>query len=197
MIQSVFDFLNKYLSEVKDKNDTKIFEGVTIINNYLPGKSGKPGDGTLELYLTLLNIQEELSNKNPYQYKRKSVEPLPDSFEQMNPEIILNLIIMFSGFSSVYSESLKSISKVINVFANKNVFNENDINFYVQDSGISKLILELYNLSLDQNNSLWQAMATNVLPHVIYKVRTITIIPEKVVSSTSEVLKVSINSKNK
>ncbi len=197
MIHTAFEFIKTYLSVLAESNNL-VFSGVDIINNYLPLKTGAPNSATNELFITLLNIEEERSNKNPNIYQRKAGT---DTFLEYNPEIILNLYVMFSGFSAIYTESLKNISRVITAFANKNVFTENDIRVMLNINEKSvlipeKLILDLHNISLDQNNSLWQAMGTNVLPHVIYRVRTITIIPITKTGEITEVTEININTGN-
>jgi hypothetical protein len=187
MIDEAFEFLESYL------NGTVHFNGVTIESSYLPQKGEVPPDGTISLYITLLNIEEERSNKNPNRYERSSG---PKGIKEFNPEIVLNLYIMFSGYCSDYSESLKIISKVITVFADKSAFLKDEIQTRIPESKLEKLILDLHNISLDQNNSLWQAMATNVLPHVIYKVRAISIVPTAEVGEKTEVTEININAEN-
>ncbi len=190
MIRIALTFLKNYLKGVPSNpnGNAELFTGVEIINSYLPSKTNNPvGEGN-KIYITLLNIEEERTSKTPYRYEKVGIEN-PAKFKLLNPELSLNLYVMISGTGD-YDEALKNISKVITVFANKNDFKSAEINAQLESpddkNKIEELWLDIQNISLDQSNNLWQALANNILPHIIYKIRTIAIIPDLAIGGAIE-----------
>lgn len=166
------------LKDLKEKMESKI--NISIYLNYLPTKDMGHQIQADGIYITLLNINEEVSAKVPYFNHQNNQK----KYSKQNTPIALDLYIMISAYYADYTESLKGISKAIQFFANKNDFAKADF----------KYSLNLYNISLDQNNNLWQALSSNVLPHVIYKLRTVIITPEINASTevTSEVTGITL-----
>ena len=191
MIRIALIFLHNYLKGIplNPFGSATLFSGVEIINSYLPSKTNNPAQEGNKVYITLLNIEEERTTKTPYRYEKIGTEN-PAKFKLLNPELTLNLYVMVSGTGN-YDEALKNISKVITVFANKNAFKLAEIDAQLEspdDKGkIDELWLDIQNISLDQSNNLWQALANNILPHIIYKIRTIAIIPDLAVGGTTEI----------
>jgi hypothetical protein len=190
MIRIALTFLKNYLKGIPSNphGNATLFAGVEIVNSYLPSKTNDPDEGGNKIYITLLNIEEERTSKTPYRYEKVGAEN-PVKFKLLNPELTLNLYVMVSGTGS-YNEALKNISKVVTVFANKNAFKLADIDVQLEspdDKGkIEELWLDIQNISLDQSNNLWQALANNILPHIIYKIRTIAIIPDLAIGGAIE-----------
>lgn len=157
----IFDIL----SDIKKTlSDSTVASGCFL--SFIPSKDGKNTD--FGVYITLLNLNENTANKIPYSYKKNNA----DQYQTRNPSLQLDLYIMISAYNDYYDESLKSIGKVIQAFVN---------NYHFRLAGGNiEYSLQMVNLSMEQNNNLWQALSNNILPHVIYKVRSIIVDPETV-----------------
>lgn len=167
MIKIALSFLKRYLEQ---------FSSANIVNSYLPSKSSDPANEENKIYITLLNIEEEKSTKAPYTYKKTQLESNPQKYITTNPEMTLNLYVMVSSTGN-YEEALKNISNVVEIFAEKNAFDKVDFNVD-EKKVLDELWLDIQNISLDQSNNLWQALANHILPHIIYKVRTLAFVPD-------------------
>jgi hypothetical protein len=150
-------------------------------------KSTKPYNSD-KVYLTLINVEEErnLKNQNPYQKN-------DTGFDIVNPEIKINLFIMFSAQyrANNYFEALKQISRIIGTLQAKNVFEKADFllaaSSGLDTSGLETLIADLYSLSLEQTVNLWQAFGGDLVPSVIYKLRLLIIQKEKSLRTVQEI----------
>lgn len=191
MLNTALLFLKNYLKQ------NPALEEVEIDLKYLPTKNSDLEEADSNILITLLSIEEERSTKVPYRYERNS-NVSPARIEIINSELSLNLYLMISS-SGNYVEALKNISKVITTFANKNSFNTEDFNSTLgEDDNIDQLAqlsLDIQNFSLDQTNNLWQALANNIIPHIIYKVRIVAITPTLPLSETREVRQVNVETK--
>jgi hypothetical protein len=144
--------------------------------------------------MTLVNIEEEriMKAQNTSMISNGQVV-------HANPVIKLNLYILFSSYmkdkpvagSELYRESLKFISRVITFFQGKNVFNHE--NSPALDSKIEKLVMELYTLGLEQQNYLWGAIGSKLIPSVMYKMKLVVINDLSVIDKARpiEILKIT------
>ena len=121
------------------------------------------------LGLTLVNIEEErvVKSQQPF-IKAQNGRVL-----HVNPEIKLNLYILFSANFTQYKTGLEFLAGTIRFFQSKNVFTPNDTP--ALDPKIEKLIVEMESLNLEQQHHLWGLLGAKYLPSVMYKVRMITI----------------------
>lgn len=201
MLYPVLEYLNLYLAQFSD------FNGITIELAPVPSNqqlANIPNSSTEKvLYISLLNIEEDRSVKPPYSYQRNpppNPPTNPATIYTYNPEMRFFLYIMFTGYSGDYITSLKSITSVITAFANKNFFSGPDLtaswtNSYTGQfsDSFTQLAVDLNTISLDQNNSMWQAISSNILPNVIYKVRMLSILPTLTLNPVGEVRQISLN----
>lgn len=177
MIFKILDDLVNYLeNEIPDR---------TFQLNYLPGRDVISQSTSDSIYITLLSISEDVSSKIPYVYK----QDVDLKLTKQNAPIFLDLCILISSFFTQYTEGLKAISEVIQKISDKNRFKTNELEYNIT----------LYNISMEQNSNLWQALSTNVLPNVIYKVRCVHIIPaaDSDREATAEVNSVNIKTSGK
>jgi Pvc16 N-terminal domain len=177
MIDLALSFLKKHLEEIKGGNPKSLIfnpAAIKIVTSYLPDKGVKPEDIGTKIFITLLSIEEERNAKVSHAYRETS-SASPKHYKKINTELNLNLYVMF-GCTGPYKEALKNISRIITVFANQNAFDKSDFTS-TEFEPLEELWLDIQNISLDQSNNLWQALANHILPHIIYKIRTIAIVP--------------------
>lgn len=126
------------------------------------------------LIVTLINVEEETTGKAQLPYIRN-----PDrSISIANPEIKLNLYVLFSAFSNMqenerYGNCLRLIDYVVRFFQFKSVFNHENTPNLSQE--IEKLIMELISITFEQQNYLWGTLGAKYMPSVLYKLRLLTI----------------------
>ena len=91
----------------------------------------------------------------------------------LEPELKLNLHIMFAANFKNYDQGLKYISHVLTFFqAHANFTHAQYPNL---DSDIQKLTAELQSLSYEQLNQVWAFIGGKQLPSVLYKVRMVVL----------------------
>ncbi len=131
-------------------------------------------DGSIEipnnsLGLSLVNIEEERTVRDVAPHR---VNP-DQSISHLNPEIRLNLFILFTAHFSDYKTSLQFISGLIRFFQRKSVFTPE--NSPTLSPAIERLVAELHPLNFEQQNNLWGTLGGKYLPSVLYKIRAISI----------------------
>jgi len=131
-------------------------------------------DGTIQipnnsLGLSLVNIEEERTVRDVTPHR---VNP-DNSISHLNPELRLNLFILFTAHFGDYKTSLQFIGGLIRFFQKKAVFTPD--NSPTMADGIERLVAELHPLNFEQQNNLWGALGAKYLPSVLYKVRAISI----------------------
>ncbi|MEY2632022.1 MAG: hypothetical protein RIR00_676 [Pseudomonadota bacterium] len=118
-----------------------------------------------KLALTLTSIAKDTTPANK----------LPPGMTQHSaPPLHLNLFVMLSAhFSgSNYPEALKLLSAAIQFFQQKPVFTHQ--NTPDLDPRIDKLVLDIENLSVQDQASLWGSIGNKYQPSVLYKIRMVT-----------------------
>jgi len=172
MIDQALSFIcaevNAYL-----QNKLAITDGSTLIQlaniSWNDTESnGVNGADRSNAYLSLVNIEEDRISKSPQNYVRNGTDII-----YKNPKLFLNLYVLFSVNLSVYAESLKRLSLIIQFFQYKNVFNP--VNSPAIPNGINELVLDLITLSYQDLNNLWGIMGSKYMPSVMYKVRLVNV----------------------
>jgi hypothetical protein len=131
--------------------------------------------------ISLINIEEERVMKDQVTAHRTST----GNVVHYNPELKINLYVLISahfvngdGAASPsnleYTEGLKRLSYVIQMFQGKNVFTPDNSTGLAGPHGIKKLIVELYTYSFEQQYNFWSVVGAKYLPSVLYRVRMLT-----------------------
>lgn len=138
-------------------------------------------------FITLVNIEEDRISKSPEPFTRLQ----NNNIVYRNPQVYLNLFLLFSVNLSSYSESLKQLSLIIQFFQYKNVFTP--LNSPGLPDGIEKLILDLSTLSFQDMNNLWGILGSKYLPSVMYKLRLIKISEDFAMGDASLIREIVVN----
>ena len=97
------------------------------------------------------------------------------------PELKLNLYVLFAANFKVYDEALKYLSYLLIYFQSHPSFTPAE--FPGLDSRIENLILELQSPTFEQWNQIWGYNGGKQLPSIIYKLRMVIlqpVVPESV-----------------
>lgn len=96
-----------------------------------------------------------------------------NSISHLNPEIRLNLFLLFTAHFNDYKTALQFISGLIRFFQRKSVFTRD--NSPTMPVGIERLVAELHPLNFEQQNNLWGSLGAKYLPSVMFKLRAVSI----------------------
>lgn len=169
---------------------------VAQLNEYLFNKMGVAnlvirqrlvrGDGTEvnisnnRIVCQLVNVEEERVGKAQVPL----APPVNSGFPVRNPEIRLNLSVMFTSVGgdgspddpesdAQYETCIQMLALVIQFFQYRHYFTtENSPSLPV---AIENLVVELYPITLENQNYLWASLGAKYRPSVVYKVRLITV----------------------
>lgn len=170
VIQIITEQVNSYLVECG------LTKSVIVENIGLP-ESQVDNIKLLEdkVALSLLNLQEEATLKNiPNHYYDNN------KIVYRNSVINLNLFLLFSANRKTYPQSLKDISKIIEFFQGKKLFNQSNTVFDRNSAlmnGVDNFCftVELYTPTFEELNYIWGTLGGRQLPSALYKVSMIQI----------------------
>ena len=136
---------------------------------FLDGEKMDPVSFKLGAVTTLLvNREEERTLRAPDPYVRIA----PDGARQrVQPEIRLNLYVLFVARFKLYEQGLSYLSRIIAHFQAHRVLDHQSAP--ALSPRIEKLIMEMTTLSLAEQNEVWNALRTTYLPSVLYKVKLV------------------------
>ncbi|MFN0195028.1 MAG: DUF4255 domain-containing protein [Aestuariivirga sp.] len=118
--------------------------------------------------MLLLRIEEDTALGPPDRYARPSSD---GNRQKVEPEIRMNLWILFAARFSEYVQALRHLSRVVRYFQNHRVFNQE--NSPDLKDPLQKVIVELVTPSLSEQNDIWAMLRVAYLPSALYKVRLV------------------------
>lgn len=168
MIGDVLTLLKKRLNDyfrTLSPDDTGEDKVVFVDGDQKPEYVGfKAGAISLLLY----NIEQEPLMRSGDPYQRTLAD---GSTARVQPDIAVNLHILFAARFREYEQSLNYLAAVIQYFqANKWLDRQNAPDL---PGEIDHLVVELVSLSVAQQNELWGLLRTAYLPSVAYKVKLV------------------------
>ena len=173
-IVMIFEVLNVITEEI----NSYLVDGTSVtLDNIatIDTDNGDTPNGPTGIILSLLNLQEEFTLKNIPNHYVSGTE-----INYRNPKVNLNLFILFSANQSSYTESLKSLSKVLEFFQGKKVFTQDNTTYSRESEGMEKLknfkfLVDLYTPTFEELNFIWGTLGGKQYPSVIYKVSLVEI----------------------
>ena len=168
--------LNQFL-----KRSFDLSENMAVMSNILEQDGTVAPDVTNKLVVFLVNIEKETT------HARGMGMNFAESWTSSYPPLFLNLYVMvaanFSG--SNYAEGLKYLSNAVSFFQRQPVFDHHQTPEL--DRRISKLVMEIENLSTQDLSSLWGVLSGHYQPSVLYKVRMVSFTTGDVLSEVSPI----------
>ena len=185
MIDIALKFLRDFLTQ-------EIVNPQTTLGNITKDDDIEPG----KIHLSLVHVEEEKILKEVIHQRR--VKPTDNFYTTINPEIHLNLYILvtyqYSGKN--YAEALKQLGNVATVLQGKCVFTKPDFMNPAYEP-LEQIVVDLYTQTLEQNNSMWQALGEKLSPSLLYKLRVIAIQANRALDTTGEVRAIGIDVQQK
>lgn len=147
--------------------------GSTTLGRVVPGnvvdETGKLAIASGSVGLALVNIEEErvMREQAPARVMVRGREMT------LQPEIRLNLTLLFVARMASYDMTLKALSNVLTFFQANPAFSAED--YPALDARIGKLVMELHSVGPETLNQLWAAIGAKYQPSVLYRARLVTI----------------------
>lgn len=167
MLDSAVTFLSDQVNDYLLKRTGS--DTVKVVPGNLVDETGKWAIGATSVGLALINVEEE----------RTLRAQVPDyvyingSHVVLQPEIKLNLYLMFAARHTDYDHALRYISHVLTFFQAHPSFTPDA--YPGLDASIEKLNVELVSYGPEQLNQLWAYLGAKYLPSVIYRVRMVVL----------------------
>jgi Pvc16 N-terminal domain len=157
------DELNTYLVTQVGTAAAKV-EVSTIV-----GEDGKYAISLGAIGATIINIEEERV------FKAQVPEHNYTNGQHLvlEPELKLNLHLMFAAHFKQYDQALKYLSHLLTYFQSRPLFTS--ATYPGLDIRIQRLAVELQSPSYEQLNQIWGFIGGKQLPAVIYKVRMVSL----------------------
>ncbi|PKV49108.1 uncharacterized protein DUF4255 [Aquimarina sp. MAR_2010_214] len=189
----IFEVLQIITEEVNNFFDIEFEEKPVSLDNiaFIESEQGDGPNNSNNIVLTLLHTEEETTLRN---FPNHSIEGTKVAYR--NHKIHLNLYMMFSANRTDYTESLKSISRVMEFFQAKRTFTQANTSFDRELDGMNtikefKFNVELFTPSFEEMNFIWGTLGGKQYPTVIYKVSVLEIERDKVQSEGSLITEIN------
>ncbi|MEZ4382384.1 MAG: DUF4255 domain-containing protein [Nannocystaceae bacterium] len=118
----------------------------------------------------MINVEEEKVLRAADPYVRVGAD---GSHRRVQPDIRINLYVLFVARFSQYEQGLSYLSRIIEHFQAHRVFDRG--NAPELSDRIERLIMELTTQSFAEQNEIWNALRTTYHPSVLYRVRMVVI----------------------
>ncbi|OMP79647.1 DUF4255 domain-containing protein [[Flexibacter] sp. ATCC 35208] len=178
MIHTVLNVLKSKLNEffnIKTGDDGML---VKFIES---GTSDRISFSTNAVTPFLINISEDRTFRQPDQYAGVWQNGIKT---QLNPEVRIELLVLFVSNFSEYFQALSSISYVIRFFQANRAFDQHNAPG-LSDENIERMTVELVSLQLAEQNQVWHSLHASYLPSVLYKVRVLTFLDNESIAFKS------------
>jgi hypothetical protein len=147
--------------------------GSASLGQVVPGaivdETGKLAITSGTVAMSIVNIEEE----------RVMREQLPARVMvggremTLQPELRLNLTLLFAARMTNYDMTLKALSNVLTFFQGSPAFFAED--YPSLDPRIGRIVMELHSVGPETLNQLWAAIGAKYQPSVLYRARLVTI----------------------
>lgn len=168
--------LNQFLRRSFD-----LTEDMVVLSNILEQDGTVAPDVNNKLVVFVVNVEKETA------HSRASGATFADALTGAYPPLYLNVYAMvaanFSGAN--YAEGLKFLSNAVGFFQRQPVFDQ-----YLTpdlDRRITKLVLDIENLNMQDLSSVWGALSGHYQPSVLYKIRMVAFAADTVLSEHAPV----------
>lgn len=164
VLNAIITQLNTYIGTI----DPDVTLGnISFADAYQDSSSQNLSD---KIVASVINIEQEETLRNlPFRRTVPGPNGLPQAVERQ-PEIYLNIYVLFAANKSDYRIALNRISQVIGFFQRQCVFLPADIPI-LSTMQLDRIVFELYSTSFEELNQLWSVMGGKYIPSVVYKMR--------------------------
>jgi len=173
------------------------------LNDYVKLKTGNPEDKVAlpdgskldpsqflvnSITPMLINVEEEKNLREADRFAGVIKNGVRTEF---NPNISVNLLVLFVARFTDYQQSMKSLSLIIKFFQRNRIINRENTPTLSDD--IERLTIELQALPLTEQNELWRSLNSTYQPSLLYKVSMLVFKDTESSETVHEVTKTVIN----
>ncbi len=196
MIKQSLNTIKSQLSDFIKLKDPDFFGDVSniVVVSNIVGQDGKfaintSGQNQSEhvVICTLVGVEEESHYKDQSYFTKSDNN---STIHSRNPEIKINLNLLFSCYSPSYEVALSLLGYVIIFFQNKSLFTSQNS---PQLTNINRFTVELLTLSMEQSNHLWGFIGAKYMPSVTYKMRMLVFQEELIKAEGLPIMEVNEN----
>lgn len=166
-IANVLEFIRDRVIAFSDAPNSVLIENVALL-----GETELGADNFSKIFMTVLKIDEERLASDPNVFFRKEVDE--EYSKRSNPVKYFTLNLLFAACSSNqrYAEALQRLEKVLECFQEQHIYE------IPLPDGLESLriLLELRNMDLNEQNQLWSILGGKYFPSVVYRVKMIPIL---------------------
>lgn len=144
---------------------------VTVGNVALLGDEEFRAANFSKIFITVLKIDEERLANNTNVYFIRDIND--DYSKRSNPLKYFSINLLFAACSNNerYSEAIQRLERVLECFQEQHIY---EIPISGRPENL-RIVLEIQNKDLNQQNQLWSILGGKYFPSVIYKVKMIPI----------------------
>lgn len=168
-LNSIADALNEFMFNKWGATANGTSEIVQL--NNIAAINDEKNDLQDKIILTLVKTEEEPSLKNGPFYSVKDKAGI----EKHHPAVYLNMYLLISITKKNYKEALQLLSDTVLFFQFNKSF-ESKVGEEAADAHSYKILLEMYNLEMQEIFELWSNLGNKQFPFIIYKARVIKIL---------------------
>ena len=162
-----------------------------------PDTVGTPPDESAQVYLSLVNVEEEQTLKNISSIRSSDIRP----FAYVNPPLVINLFLLFTANHKDYNMAIQNLSQILLFFQGNKTFtiattpvastgvfatleeNENRI----------KVNVDLMSLTFEQVNHLWGSLGGKQMPFLLYKARQVEIDADRMLQGGGRIEEIQVD----
>lgn len=169
-VSNTITSLNEYFLKRTGKSAVVEADSLTRENIVIP---------TDKIILTVVGIEEDRVSVTRTYYNA-------DEKNYQQPEVRVNLMLLFTSTHAIYDEKLRNLSYVLTFFQTHPLLNN-------PTEGIRHLAFELQTLTFEQQSYIWGLLALKYQPCVVYRMRVVALQDKEVMMEGSPINVIQIS----
>jgi hypothetical protein len=182
MLHLAADFLTKELNAWLVQRTGGTFGAAALTR--IATDTGKWAIEDDQIGVSLINVEEERAVKA----QLPQAAYLDGRQVLREPEIKLNLYLLFAAYFKNYEQGLKQLSLVLTFFQSRPAFTR--ARYPGLDPRIEKLAVDLMSLGYEQLNQVWAFVGAKYLPSALYRVRLVALQDDEPASVAPPITKI-------
>jgi Pvc16 N-terminal domain len=199
MIFQAMELIRENLNAFLIANGATIPEPVILGNIAFatPDNPGTPIDESAQVYMSLVNVEEEATLRNQKAIRQSEIRPLA----YVNPRTVVNLFLLFTANHKDYSMGLRNLALILLYLQGNRTFSL--ASTPVPATGVFatpgeqenriKVTLDLMSLTFEQVNHLWGSLGGKQMPFLLFKARQVEIDADRMLQGGGFVTEIDIN----
>jgi hypothetical protein len=140
--------------------------------------------------MCLFNLDEERIMRTPGLAALRNGERIAST----QPEVRLNVYLLFAANFATYATAIRYLGWTVAFFQTKRVFSPR--NTPAMNPALSDVAVDLYAMTLEQQNYLWNILGSSYLPSVAYQVRPVVVQEAELEAEGAPVIEIDISARD-